>query len=63
LKELKDKEEITILKAGKGNATVIMNSEDYNEKVNCLLNDSNTYIKFRTKSIPMNAITFTEKYI
>jgi len=32
LKELKDKEVITNLKADKRNATVIMNSEDYNEK-------------------------------
>jgi len=43
---------------------VIMNSEDYNEKVNCLLNDSNTYTKLTTKSNPMNAITSTvNKYI
>ena len=37
LKELKKDESIVILKADKGNATVIMNATEYNDKINCLL--------------------------
>ena len=36
LKELKNNEKIVILKADKGNATVVMNTEDYEEKGNSL---------------------------
>ena len=39
-KELKKGENIVILKADKGNATVVMNATEYNDKINCLLSDS-----------------------
>ena len=57
LKQLKSKKNITILKADKGNATVIMNSVDYDQKINLLLNDSSTYVKLSVKSNPVTKIT------
>ena len=57
LKELKNNEKIVILKADKGNATVVMNTEDYEEKVNSLLSDECTYEKLPTRPNPVNQIT------
>ena len=53
LKELKNNEKIVILKADKGNATVVMNTEDYEEKVNSLLSDECTYEKLPTRPNPV----------
>ena len=57
LKEWKNNEKIVILKADKGNATVVMNTEDYEEKVNSLLSDECTYKKLPTRPNPVNQIT------
>ena len=35
LKELKQDENIVILKADKGNSTVVMNAQEYDDKINC----------------------------
>ena len=43
IKELRSNKDIVILKADKGNSTVIMNSEDYNAKISQLLDDDTTY--------------------
>ncbi|MGR8252493.1 reverse transcriptase domain-containing protein, partial [Escherichia coli] len=43
LQQLRSDKDIIVLKADKGNATVIMNTSDYEEKVKELLNDRNTY--------------------
>ena len=44
LKELKQDENIVILKADKGNSTVVMNAQEYDDKINCLLSDSSVFI-------------------
>ena len=56
LKELKKNENIVILKADKGNAKVVMNAADYNDKINCLLSDSSVYSKLSKKSNPITKI-------
>ncbi|XP_045535026.1 uncharacterized protein LOC123721196 [Papilio machaon] len=43
IKELRTDPDILVLKADKGNATVVMNVSDYDNKINTLLNDSSTY--------------------
>ena len=43
LKSLKNYGEITIVPADKGNVTVIMNTNDYNDKINEHLSDTSTY--------------------
>ena len=43
LKELKDDKEITILPADKGRAVVVLDSVEYNRKIQLLLDDSTTY--------------------
>ena len=45
LKELTEDENFVILKADKGNAPVVMNTTEYNDKINCLLSDSSFYSK------------------
>ena len=62
LKEFKNNEKIVILKADKGNATVVMNTEDYEEKMNSLLSDECTYEKFPTRPNPVNQIVSRIKY-
>ena len=46
-----------ILKADKGNATVVVNAAKYNDKTNCLLCDSSVYSKLSKKSNPIIKIT------
>ncbi|XP_063390073.1 uncharacterized protein LOC134675675 [Cydia fagiglandana] len=43
LRDLKENEDILVLKADKGNATVVMNSTDYDSKIRHLLDDSLVY--------------------
>ena len=43
--DLKKDKTITILPADKGRATVVLNTKDYESKMNDLLSDSNTYQK------------------
>ena len=57
LKELKEDKDIVILKADKGNCTVIMHRPDYDQKINALLNDNDIYSKLVTKRNPLNNIT------
>ena len=55
LKELK--QDIVILKADKGKSTVVMNAQEYDNKINCLLSDSSVYTKLSKKSNPITKIT------
>ena len=57
LKELKEDKDIVILKADKGNCTVIMDRPDYDQKIIALLNDNDIYSKLVTKRNPLNNIT------
>ena len=64
LKELKKDESIVILKADKGNATIIMNATEYNDKINCLLSDSSVYSQLSKKSNLITKITSdVNKYV
>ena len=64
LKELKKDESIVILKADKGNATIIMNATEYNDKINCLLSDNSVYSKLSKKSNTITKITSdVNKYV
>ena len=64
LKELKQDENILILKADKGNSTVVMNAQEYDDKINCLLSDSFVYTKLSKKSNPIAKITSdVNKYV
>ncbi|MCP4473275.1 MAG: hypothetical protein GY821_01620 [Gammaproteobacteria bacterium] len=58
LKSLKMDSSIIIAKADKGNATVVMNSADYREKITNLLGDSSTYeeISLRANSTPQTRV-------
>lgn len=51
-KFIKDNPQIIVLKPDKSNKTVVMNKIDYNNKIENLLNDTNTYKKL--KSDPTN---------
>ncbi|KAJ0174408.1 hypothetical protein K1T71_009516 [Dendrolimus kikuchii] len=48
LKNIRNKPEITVLRADKGNATVVMDTSDYNSKIQDLLSDESTYKKVKT---------------
>ncbi|XP_050549769.1 uncharacterized protein LOC126910700 [Spodoptera frugiperda] len=43
LRNLRQDEDVLVLKADKGNATVVMNVTEYDEKIRHLLSDANTY--------------------
>ncbi|CAH2086613.1 unnamed protein product [Euphydryas editha] len=43
LKNLRARSDITVLRADKGNATVVMDTSDYNTKIEQLLSDKSTY--------------------
>lgn len=45
LRTLRQNQNIVILPADKGNATVVLNTEDYTAKISALLSDENTYRK------------------
>lgn len=45
LKKLKDNKEITILKADKGNCTVVLDTQEYDGKMKDILSDKTTYRK------------------
>ena len=57
LEELKQDENTVILTADKGNATVVMNAQEYNVKSNCLLSDSYVYTILSKKSKSITKIT------
>ena len=57
LRALKDDENITILPADKGRATVVMDEAAYEEKMQVLLDDNTTYRKLA--SDPTNAFKNT----
>ena len=50
LRNLKKDKDITIVPADKGRAVVVMNTNDYDNKISDLLNDEKTYIKITDKS-------------
>ena len=63
-KELKQDENIVILKADKGSSTVVMNAQEYNDKINCLLSDSSVYTNLSKKSYLITKITSdVNKYV
>ena len=47
IRQLKQDKDITVLPADKGRATVVMNTVDYNDKVEKMLSDTKTYQKLR----------------
>ncbi|XP_072021450.1 uncharacterized protein [Amphiura filiformis] len=47
LKDLRKEDTILILPADKGKSTVVLDKEDYEEKVNIMLNDDKTYEKLK----------------
>jgi len=49
LEDLAKDKSVTILPANKGRAVVVMNTNDYTEKVNNLLNNDKTYQKITDK--------------
>ena len=59
LKELKRNPEIVVLKADEGNGTVIMDSKDYDQKVNAMLTNECTYVKLPDRPNPINQISAT----
>ena len=52
LKRLKNDENIVILPADKGRVTVVMDKEDYHDKMNYLVNDKQTYQKLKQDPTP-----------
>ena len=58
LKQLRSNPNILVLKADKGNATVVMNSEEYVSKVRTLLADTNVY-----KPVPYNPTARVTRHI
>ena len=59
LRDLAKDKSVTILPADKGRTVVVMNTNDYTEKVNNLLNDDKTYQKITDKR--RNPTSSTEK--
>ena len=57
LKELKENSSLFILKADKGNSTVILDRDDYDLKIRHLLEDQSTYQKLPSRSDPTKSIT------
>ena len=49
LDDLTKNEEVTIVPADKGRSVVVMDKDEYQEKVSVLLNDTNTYLKITDK--------------
>ena len=60
LKELRSDSNIKIMKADKGNCTVVMNTKDYDDKLLALLNDCRVY---RVLSKRDKSITSVEKQV
>ena len=56
LKQLQQDKTITILKSDKGNATVVMDKNDYEEKMLMLLADNKTYERIDSKVNPLKSI-------
>lgn len=59
LRDLAKDTSVTILPADKGRAVVVMNTNDYTDKINNLLNDVKTYHKITDKR--RNPTSSTEK--
>jgi len=57
LNDLRKDEEVTIVSADKGRSVVVMDKDEYQEKVSVLLNDKNTYLKItRKRSNPTSSV-------
>ena len=64
LKQLKNGNSIKILKADKGNSTVVMNSTNYDSKVKNFLLDNSTYLRLPSKPNPLSAlVNDTNKFV
>ena len=66
IKQLKEEESIVIAAADKGNATVVMDGEDYDKKMRTLLADTGTYKRLLRDPTPaqerkMNAISLQDR--
>jgi len=59
LKNLRKDDTITILPADKGKSVVVMDSDEYKQKVSTLLDDTKTYLQFTNKRL--NPTTRVEK--
>ena len=59
LRDLAKDKSVTILPADKGRAVVVMNTHDYTDKINNLLNDEKTYCRITDKR--RNPTSSTEK--
>jgi len=51
VKELQENKDIVIVRADKGNATVIMDRVSYDGKITDMLQDAETYIQLRTNPL------------
>jgi len=57
LNDLRKDEEVTVVSADKGRSVVVMDKDEYQEKVSVLLNDKNTYLKItRKRSNPTSSV-------
>lgn len=57
MNDLRKDEEVTVVSADKGRAVVVMDKDEYQEKVSVLLNDKNTYLKItRKRSNPTSSV-------
>ena len=59
LKELKRNPKIVVMKADKGNVTVVIDSKNYVQKVNTMLTNECAYVKLPSRSNPINQISAT----
>lgn len=60
LKTLREDPDLTILRADKGNSTVVMNTCDYNQKITALLSDVSTYKPVKRDPTPKVVKSTTE---
>ena len=56
LQQLQQDKTIAILKFDKGNATVVMDKNDYEERMSMLLAENNTYERIDSKVNPLKSI-------
>lgn len=57
MNDLRKDEEVTVVSADKGRSVVVMDKDEYQEKVSVLLNDKNTYLKItRKRSNPTSSV-------
>jgi len=57
LKVLKERQDIVTIRADKGNATVVLDTDKFEDKIKTLLQDPSTYVELRSN--PLNKIKKT----